>query len=334
VYLNIGLFFIVKADLNLLVGGRENGSKNQVPRLLAGVAAAGSGAAAAGSGASAIRSVPSVRSLIGESALGCLAASDGASGGRGGEKKPRRLVCSKTKFGSISGASSLSVIPGRGPVTWMGSIPPVSRKSVNCSPVRGSCLRDLIDVAGDPVYGLRWVISRERDSPSPLGPSGQLGYGITRVNRFGAGTRLTGLAIFYIIYILIKMSTKQIVISEQHQRVYLGEGHRFRSIKVLNLRFDNPYTGSDTMQIGLRNGLDQNDMILADGTLVKYFYNFPLIDATVTNCQHHDGNIRQYYERSGKTVTHFDIDLCLDGVPLAVGAMTDSKLIYLELYFE
>ena len=130
------------------------------------------------------------------------------------------------------------------------------------------------------------------------------------------------------------MTTKQIVISEHHQRVSLGESHRFRSIKVLNLRFDNPYTGSDTMQIGFRNGLDQNDMILADGTLIKYFYNFPLIDGSVTNCQHHDGNMRQYYEPSGKTVNHFDIDLYLDGVPMAAGAMTGSKLIYLEMYLK
>ena len=108
--MNIGLFFIVKFDLNLLVGARENGSKYQVPRFPSGTAVA-----AVGLGVSAIRSVPSVSSLIGDSDLGCLAASDGASAGLGGEKNPRRFVCSKNKLGSISGASSLSVIPGSGP---------------------------------------------------------------------------------------------------------------------------------------------------------------------------------------------------------------------------
>ena len=130
------------------------------------------------------------------------------------------------------------------------------------------------------------------------------------------------------------MTTKQIVISAQHQKINFGESLIFKQIRVLNMRFDNPYTGSDTMQIALGNGLDHSEMILADGGIIRYFYSYPLIDSSVTNSQHHDGNIHQYFEPMGKTVNHVDINLYLDGVPIAVGDITSSKLIYLELYFE
>ena len=89
------------------------------------------------------------------------------------------------------------------------------------------------------------------------------------------------------------MTIRHIVISAQHQKVQLNECFKFTRIQVLNLRFDNPYTGSDTMQIAFGNGMDKNEMILADNSVVPYFYNFPIIDATVTNSQHHDSHISQ-----------------------------------------
>ena len=130
------------------------------------------------------------------------------------------------------------------------------------------------------------------------------------------------------------MVTRHIVISEQHQKISLGENLIFKRIQVLNLRFDNPYTGKDTMQISFSNGLDRNEMILSDGSVIPYFYSFPVIDSTITNSQHHDSRIAQYYEPMGKALNHFNINLYFDGAPLTTGALTDNKKIYIELYFE
>ena len=88
------------------------------------------------------------------------------------------------------------------------------------------------------------------------------------------------------------------------------------------------------MQIALGQGLDRNYMILEDNSMIPYFYSYPIIDGTVTNSQHHDGNLSQINEPMGKSVNHFVINLYLDGVPVAVGDITSSKKIYMELYFE
>ena len=130
------------------------------------------------------------------------------------------------------------------------------------------------------------------------------------------------------------MVTRQIVISEQHEKISLGESLMFKKIQVINLRFDNPYTSKHTMQISLGSGLDKSEMILSDGSIISYFYSFPIIDSTITNSQHHDGRIIQFSDQSGKCLNHFDINLFLDGVPITTGEITDSKKIYLELYFE
>ena len=130
------------------------------------------------------------------------------------------------------------------------------------------------------------------------------------------------------------MVSRQIVISEQHEKISLGPSLIFKKMQVLNLRFDNPYTGKHTMQIALGSGLDRNEMILSDGSVISYFYSFPVIDAMITNSQHHDGHIIQFFESLGKTANHFDINLYLDGVLLAAGTMTSNKKIYMELYFE
>ena len=130
------------------------------------------------------------------------------------------------------------------------------------------------------------------------------------------------------------MVTRQIVISEQHEKISLGESIMFKKIQVLNLRFDNPYTAKHTMQISLGNGLNKSEMILSNGSIISYFYSFPIIDSTITTSQHHDSRIIQFLEPMGKCLNHFDINLFLDGVPITTGALTDSKKIYLELYFE
>ena len=75
-------------------------------------------------------------------------------------------------------------------------------------------------------------------------------------------------------------------------------------------------------------------MMLSDGSIISYFYSFPIIDSTVTNSQYHDGRIIQFTDPSGKCLNHFDINLFLDGVPITTGAITSNKKIYLELYFE
>ena len=130
------------------------------------------------------------------------------------------------------------------------------------------------------------------------------------------------------------MTIRHIVISAQHQKIQLNDCFKFTKVQVLNLRFDNPYTGSDTMQIAFGNGMDKNEMILADNSIIQYFYNFPIIDSTITNSQHHDSHVSQYFEPMGKSINHFDINLYLDGVPIAVGDIDSSKKIYLELLFE
>ena len=77
------------------------------------------------------------------------------------------------------------------------------------------------------------------------------------------------------------MTTRQIVISEQHQKIQLRENLIFKRIKVLNCRFDNPYTSKNTMQISFSNGLDQNEMIMEDGSRISYFYSFPEISSSI-----------------------------------------------------
>ena len=123
-------------------------------------------------------------------------------------------------------------------------------------------------------------------------------------------------------------------ISEQHERISLGENTSFNIIKILNIGFENPYSGKHAMQVALGGGLDQCKYRLSDGSFITYFYAFPLIDNSTVHSQHHDSQINQVVEQMGKTINHFDVNLYMDGVPLATGALTDSNKLYMELYFE